>query len=286
MRDLYKKLIKIREQKNIVWETIELDYTLSWILAGISEHPLLKNNLVFKGGTALKKCYFGDYRFSEDLDFSEITPSNDQELEQAVIEVCNATQNKLAELGFFSFEVKRYMEKSPHPFNQIAFMIKAQLPWHRKPMCNIKLEISRSELLHFKPEFCKLLHEYGEPFDYQILTYKLEEIITEKFRAILENQERLFKKGWVRSRIRDFYDLWRILSKYKSNLQTSALKKAFLIKCKHKQISFTSPEQFFNEEYLTYIKKDWHEFLTRLTPNIPPFNEVIAQLKRHVYEIF
>ena len=26
--------------------------------------------LVFKGGTALKRCHFGDYRFSEDLDFT------------------------------------------------------------------------------------------------------------------------------------------------------------------------------------------------------------------------
>ncbi len=26
--------------------------------------------LAFKGGTALKKCYFADYRFSEDLDFT------------------------------------------------------------------------------------------------------------------------------------------------------------------------------------------------------------------------
>jgi predicted nucleotidyltransferase component of viral defense system len=25
---------------------------------------------VFKGGTCLRKCYFGDYRFSEDLDFT------------------------------------------------------------------------------------------------------------------------------------------------------------------------------------------------------------------------
>lgn len=25
---------------------------------------------MFKGGTALKRCYFGDYRFSEDLDFT------------------------------------------------------------------------------------------------------------------------------------------------------------------------------------------------------------------------
>ena len=286
MRDLYKKLIKIREQKNVVWETIELDYALSWILAGISEHSLLRNNLVFKGGTALKKCYFGDYRFSEDLDFSEIVPSNEQELEGAIIEVCTSIQKKLEELGFFSFAVKRYMEKSPHPFNQIAFMIKAQLPWHRKPMCNIKLEISRSELLYFKPEFCKLLHEYDEPLEDQILTYKLEEIVIEKFRAILENQERLFKRGWVRSRIRDFYDLWRILSEYKNKLQTSLLKEALLIKCDHKQIKFYNPEQFFNEEYLAYIKKDWYEFLTRLTPHIPEFNDVIVQLKKHAYEIF
>jgi predicted nucleotidyltransferase component of viral defense system len=30
----------------------------------------LREHLVFKGGTALKRCYFGDYRFSEDLDFT------------------------------------------------------------------------------------------------------------------------------------------------------------------------------------------------------------------------
>lgn len=30
----------------------------------------LRETLVFKGGTALRKCDFGDYRFSEDLDFS------------------------------------------------------------------------------------------------------------------------------------------------------------------------------------------------------------------------
>ena len=31
----------------------------------------LKETMIFKGGTALKKCYFGDYRFSQDLDFSD-----------------------------------------------------------------------------------------------------------------------------------------------------------------------------------------------------------------------
>ena len=29
-----------------------------------------QKNLIFKGGTCLRKCYFPEYRFSEDLDFT------------------------------------------------------------------------------------------------------------------------------------------------------------------------------------------------------------------------
>ena len=46
---------------------LERDYCLSWLLVGLSRSPL-RERLAFKGGTALKKCYFTDYRFSEDLD--------------------------------------------------------------------------------------------------------------------------------------------------------------------------------------------------------------------------
>lgn len=66
-----RKIIRdIRSETGIGWEIIEQDYVLSWILFGISNIDKLKNSLIFKGGTALKKCYFGDYRFSQDLDFS------------------------------------------------------------------------------------------------------------------------------------------------------------------------------------------------------------------------
>ena len=49
---------------------IEKDYVLSWLLYGISRSDVLSKILVFKGGTVLKKVYFEDYRFSEDLDFT------------------------------------------------------------------------------------------------------------------------------------------------------------------------------------------------------------------------
>jgi predicted nucleotidyltransferase component of viral defense system len=64
---------EIQQKANAVGvrdQQIEKDYILSWILFGISKHEQLSKAIVFKGGTVLKKVYFEDYRFSEDLDFT------------------------------------------------------------------------------------------------------------------------------------------------------------------------------------------------------------------------
>src|SRR5260221_9524368 len=52
-------------------DVLERDYCLAWFLSALAESDL-KAVLAFKGGTALKRCYFSDYRFSEDLDFTLI----------------------------------------------------------------------------------------------------------------------------------------------------------------------------------------------------------------------
>lgn len=60
-------------------QQIEKDYVLSWILHGIALRFDFSDIFFFKGGTVLKKVYFKDYRFSEDLDFSLLencTPDN------------------------------------------------------------------------------------------------------------------------------------------------------------------------------------------------------------------
>ncbi len=69
MRALRTSLQEARQQRGIPWEILERDYLLSWVLTGIGQVPELRDTLVCKGGTALKKCYFGDYRFSEDLKY-------------------------------------------------------------------------------------------------------------------------------------------------------------------------------------------------------------------------
>lgn len=51
--------------------TVERDYVLAHIIAGLAALDI-DHGLVFKGGTALRLCYFDDYRYSADLDFSLI----------------------------------------------------------------------------------------------------------------------------------------------------------------------------------------------------------------------
>ena len=98
MRDLRLRLQEAWRQPGLQSYVVERDYLLSWILAGISAVPELRETLVFKGGTALKKCYFGDYRFSEDLDFSglEGVPKGDA-ISDAIDQACNRACGLLEE---------------------------------------------------------------------------------------------------------------------------------------------------------------------------------------------
>jgi predicted nucleotidyltransferase component of viral defense system len=66
---LANRLYKEHGGRRIPEAVLERDYCLAWFLAGLSQSKL-RDLLIFKGGTALKRCHFGDYRFSEDLDFA------------------------------------------------------------------------------------------------------------------------------------------------------------------------------------------------------------------------
>jgi len=55
MKPLRTRLEAARTRFGIPWEVLERDYVLSWILAGIGQVATLRETLVFKGGTALKK---------------------------------------------------------------------------------------------------------------------------------------------------------------------------------------------------------------------------------------
>ena len=96
VKPLRIQLQEARKRLGLPWEVLERDYLLSWVLAGIAHVEALRHTLVFKGGTALKKCYFGDYRFSEDLDFTAIgSAPTDAAMEDALKEACSRAMKLL-----------------------------------------------------------------------------------------------------------------------------------------------------------------------------------------------
>jgi len=154
--------------------------------------------LLFKGGTALKKCYFADYRFSEDLDFTlsgEVSFETIQkELEAAFAEAYKASGVML-----------RYVRPDRHAHaNSHTFYLAYEGPLGGLPGGKeVKTDITIREEVVFPVEERPVLRGYEEyediPKRATVRVYSLKEIAAEKVIAITDQ---------ARNEPRDLYDLW------------------------------------------------------------------------------
>jgi predicted nucleotidyltransferase component of viral defense system len=280
------RLDEERKRTNIQLNILEQDYLLSWVLYGISMVPELRNSLAFKGGTALKKCYFGKYRFSEDLDFSLVGRTKD--VDAITRNLRNACDVALKEMGRYipnpRLVIDKYTEKRPHPEGQLAYVIKAQLPWHREPTVKVMTEISINEVVVRPLVEKRLIHGYGENLDCSLLVYSLEEIIAEKLRAILQYTKKLHEHSWARSRVRDYYDLWNIFRTFDSMIDYGAIKDILRQKCIAKNVTFTGLEDFFQPIAINEVNKTWELWLKPLVIKLSQPEDVINEIKQKLKE--
>lgn len=279
MKPLRMKLQEACRAKKASQPVIEKDYALSYVLAGIATQADLAHSLVFKGGTALKKIFFGDYRFSEDLDFSTLNAPQSQALENALKDAIHLTKTLLTQYGPFEIELKRYPERAPHPTGQEAFNILVKFPWHPAPICRIKLEITHDEPVLLKPEYKPILHGYEEQIDCKVACYSIEEVIAEKMRALLQTHQKLIIRGWNRPRARDYYDLWYILKHYNSTINMATILDTLNKKCKHRNVSFDGTDDFFTPELLKEAHQHWKSTLGMLIQDLPECGQVIEQTR-------
>lgn len=266
--------------KQVAQHVIEKDYALSYVLAGITLQSELSRCLIFKGGTALKKIYFGAYRFSEDLDFSVINAPKGNKLEKTLQEAIKYSEELLTKYGPFVVLLRRNPERSPHPRGQEDFNIFVKFPWHPRPMCRIKIEITHDEPVILSPENKAILHGYNEEFNYFIACYKIEEIVAEKLRALLQTHQNLMLRGWNRPRARDYYDLWRILKNYHSVIDRRKLLETLKKKCLHRNVAYECAEDFFTAELLKEAHQHWQTTLGVLVRDLPECETVISETKK------
>jgi predicted nucleotidyltransferase component of viral defense system len=286
MKPLRNRLQEARKRLGLPWEILERDYVLSWLLAAVSHVNVLRDTLVFKGGTALRKCFLGDYRLSEDLDFSGLAnvPVG-EEMERAIRELCDRAESLLDEYAPVEIVCERYTEREPHPGGQEAFTVRFRLPWQRKPQTRVMVETAVDEKVLKPVQKRSIIHEYGEPLEAQVQVYGLEEIVAEKLRAILQHTEKLHERGWSRSRARDYYDLWCVFRTYRNQLELSDFSPFLRAKCAVRNVSFRSPNDFFDKTMINYVEKTWEHWLGPLVADLPDFQTVIGELRPQIESI-
>ncbi len=259
---------------------LEKDFAISYILAGLMKVPDLENTLVMKGGTALKKLYFGEYRFSEDLDFTDIDSTKQNGLDESIEEACQKSLELLGQYGKFDIRSEEVKYKHPHPGGQEEFKVRIRFPWHHDYDQSVKIEITHDEPVLKPPESRMLLYDYDDILqNIKVKSYSLEEIIAEKLRAVLQQQEARKTKGWARPRGRDIYDIWSILMKYQTTLDINGFPKLLKEKCNVCGVKYTQLDDFFPKDHIDEIRESWTTDVGRFVDDLPDFQKVLDETK-------
>lgn len=164
---------------------VEQDLIISRALISLYERPIIKNNLVFRGGTALHKLYVNPAaRYSEDIDLVQIT----SEPIGKTLDEIRSTMSWLGE------PIRKQTERSVKLFYRYTALDNSK----RK----LKIEINTTEHHHFFDlvDFDFAVSNSWYSGNLKLKTYQLNELMGTKLRALYQR-----RKG------RDLFDLWIVL---------------------------------------------------------------------------
>lgn len=247
-------------------QQIEKDYILSWILQGIARHEQLSKAIVFKGGTVLKKIYFEDYRFSEDLDFTLL---NTEMPNEQIFAWFNEVFEYVKEEANILLAI---IDNNEHEDGGINFYISYTGPLgglgnNKK----VKVDISKSEQLEYASVMKDVIIGYSDIDEHQLLCYPLEEVLVEKMRTVMQ-----------RMQPRDFYDIWFLLEQH--GMDAAFHMKEFENKCASKNLNHLDfPKKL--AERLPQYKGRWKNSMNDQIKDLPDFEQVEREVQRHLKKL-
>lgn len=235
-------------------------------MQGVAQHEQLSKTIVFKGGTVLKKIYFDDYRFSEDLDFTLL---NNEITNEQIFAWFKEIFEYVLEEANIHLEI---IDNNEHEDGGINFYISYVGPLGGQGNNKkVKVDISRSERLEFIPEMKNVLINYSDLEKHKLLCYTLEEVLVEKMRTVMQ-----------RMQARDFYDIWYLLEQH--GMEVNFYLKEFANKCESKKLN---PADFQKKlaERLPQYKGRWQSSMSEQIQNLPDFDKVEREVIRHLKKL-
>ena len=234
--------------------TIERDYAQNWLLEALSSFPL-----VLKGGTGIRKVYIGDYRFSDDLDFTLFEDIGKDELKNMIK---NSVTMARDESGInLSDDIKAQENE-----NGFEIDVYFKIMQRGESKTKIKIDITKleGEKILLPVAAKRIIHPYSDELKEMVKVYTLEEIMAEKIRSLFQ-----------RTRPRDLYDVWCLWNKIDKEEVFKIIPEKFRVKNVEVNI------KDFKERKGDF-KNAWESSLTHQLKDLPQFGKVFSMVIRRV----
>lgn len=248
-------------------EVVEKDYVLGWLLAGIGGHPVLGKTWIFKGGTALKKCFVETYRFSEDLDFTVIedgplTPDD-------LLPVLNEVLDALEQQSGIALTSRTPIVKMRPDGQSAEGRIYYRGPRGAPGEARVKLDLTYNEVVVEPTVRRPIAHAYDDvlPGDASVNCYSFPEVFAEKLRALGQ-----------RTRPRDLYDIVNLSRRDDLRGEGKRVLKVLAAKCAFKGIEVPTLAAVTTPEKVGELSADWGVMLGHQLPALPPVEEFLKAL--------
>ena len=255
------EIARLAHQLNLGDKTIEKDYVLTWTLLAIANSPL-RHRLAFKGGTAIKKIYEPDYRFSEDLDFTLLDDISNQEL-TAAVEALFRWLRREVNITLAVHRVETHKTGNPALYLNYVGPLRGDLGSRF-----FKTDFTRDELLLFPLVEAPLQVPYSDcqGRNETLLVYSPEEILVEKLCALLGRTEP-----------RDLYDIHYMLVHRLVDAEAVSLRLGE--KMSHKELDPAALGDVLTRKQNTF-RSLWEPRLRGQMKDLPHLDAVIRETNR------
>lgn len=258
---------------------IEKDYVMGWLLNGIfSNNSELSNKLVLKGGNCLRKIYFPDTRFSDDLDFTMIVRISPDSFKSCLNKICKNLKNRIG----IPFQISNTRVEEKNVIGRDFIAIDGRVYFKgfagdSSITMRIKFDVSEYEKIFLPLQEHPLIHEYSDKdqCQVQILAYSLEEVLAEKLRS------------WIqRTRAHDLFDVVKIIQSGVIPINKTRIFSTFLQKTIFKNIPLAGRDEILYEDKFNRVEKTWSKSIICSKNSLIIFKNAIDLFKDFINAIF
>ena len=257
----YSQIQRIAAKEEVFEEVIEKDFLIELLLYYFAKDLYLRNNLVFRGGTALKKMYFSTYRYSEDLDFLVNEKYSLDEYEKNI----NKIFTKISSDYPFHLDQRREYNNG-----RLQLFVLYDIITEIQVTKELKIDIVQDTYIpeHNKKKIVFTFDEFKNKNN-MIRTYTLESIISDKIGRILD----------IDNEPRDIFDLYYLM---KQKINTHKVRGEFSKKWGYNFDLHNLLREFKKQDYI----KTWKIRLEKQIRNLPQYEQILEELNKILKQKF